>query len=162
MEGKMLFLPTVRIRQFDWDCLMQLAFAPEHSSHPAAPFLRAEVHRAIVTDDFSLNQIVHLNGLVSYRLDGQDMASRLLVHPDDDDVEGQLPVFSPLGAALIGIRVGDVMPFACPSGTLHSVMPLALQPERKRASSNSLRSPHVAIPFAPNEPCCRVSANQTS
>jgi regulator of nucleoside diphosphate kinase len=153
----MLFFPAVRIRRCDWSRLMRLAFAPEHTAHPATTFLRSEVHRAIVTDDFGLDEIVHLNGLVRYRLDGEDAALRQLVHPDDHDAEGQLPVLSWLGAALIGIRVGDVMPFACSAGTLHSVTLFSVQPADKRVSPNSGPKPSL-LPVQPQ--CCLASAAQ--
>jgi regulator of nucleoside diphosphate kinase len=121
----MLVLPAVRIPREDWDRLMQLAFDARHNLHPAAPLLRSEVHRAIVTRDRT-DEVVQLNGAVRYRLDGGVPMDRGLVHPDDYGTsELDLSVLTSLGAALIGIRVGDAMPFLCGDGTLHLVTPLA-------------------------------------
>jgi len=120
----MLFLPAVRIPGEDWDRLMQLAFDARHNLHPAAPLLRSEVHRAIVARDCT-DEVVQLNGMVRYRLDKRPPVERVLVHPDDYGTsELDLSVLTSLGAALIGIRVGDAMPFLCADGTLHLVTPL--------------------------------------
>jgi regulator of nucleoside diphosphate kinase len=125
MESVMLFLPAVRIPRQDWDRLMQLAFDARHNLHPAAPLLRAEVHRAIVTRDRT-DEVVQLNGAVRYRFDERAPVDRVLVHPDDQGTsELNLSVLTSLGAALIGNRVGDSMPFLCADGTLHQVTPLA-------------------------------------
>lgn len=122
----MLFFPTVRLSNRDWTQLMQLAFDVKHDRHPVAPFLRSEVHRAIVLED-PHDDIVQLNSWVTYRLDKRPSEKRLLVHPQDYVLgEPQLSVLSSLGAALIGIRVGDSMPFLCTDGNLHLVTPLAM------------------------------------
>jgi hypothetical protein len=137
-DGFMLFFPSVRIGRGDWCRLMQLAFAPEHRNHPVAAFLRSEVHRAIVTAESNLNEIVHMNGCVTYRLDGQEPVEQVLVHPDDyRGSEQDLSVLTSLGAALIGIRVGDAMPFASANGKLHVVTPLAVRADSKRLTFGS-------------------------
>jgi transcription elongation GreA/GreB family factor len=103
---------------------MQLAFNAEYNQHPAAPLLRSEVHRAIVTRDRA-DEVVQLNGAVRYRLDERAPVDQVLVHPDDHGtIELNLSVLTSLGAALIGIRVGDCMLFLCADGTLHQVTPL--------------------------------------
>jgi len=147
----MLFFPAVRISTQDWHRLMQLAFDPKHDLNPDAALLRCEVHRAIVTPDLGdSDDIVQLNRLVRYRLDKRDPAERLLVHPDDHDTsELDLSVFTSLGAALIGIRVGDAMPFLCTEGNLHLVTPLAVGPKSRVPR---LKRPQVA---AQDGACCQ-------
>jgi hypothetical protein len=126
---------------------MQLAFDPRLDRHPMAPFLRSEVHRAIVLDDNEHREdIAGLNVWVTYQVDGRPAESRLLVHPDDhvaDDL--QLSVLSPTGAALIGIRAGDRMPFASADGHPHFVTPLAVGRKVKRPAQTraSRRQPDV-------------------
>jgi hypothetical protein len=105
---------------------MQLAFDAQYNCHPVAPFLRSEVHRAIVLED-PHDDMVQLNTWVTYRLDKRPAEKRLLVPPHDYvPDEQQLSVLSSLGAALIGIRAGDAMPFLCTEGNLHLVTPLAI------------------------------------
>jgi regulator of nucleoside diphosphate kinase len=125
----MLCFPSVRIQTRDWNRLMQLAFEADHKLHPAVTFLRSEVHRAIVFDEIdTAAQIVQLNNLVSYRLDKRSTTARVLVHPEDYALSGlNLSVLTSLGAALIGVRVGDTMPFMCTEGNLHVVTPLSVR-----------------------------------
>jgi regulator of nucleoside diphosphate kinase len=122
----MLILPPVRLRKRDWTHLMQLAFDARHNGHPVTPFLRAEIHRAIVIADEQLqNDIVHLNARVAYQLDKRPAKTRLVVDPNDYVPGGtHVSVLSSLGAALIGIRVGDPMPFLCTEGNVHLVTAL--------------------------------------
>lgn len=141
----MLFFPAVRIAKNDWSRLMQLAFDPKNNMHPTAAFLRSEVHRAIVTEVLNLNEIAHLNGRVTYRLDDNEPMERVLAHPEDRPKgELSLSVLTPLGAALIGIRVGDGMPFSCPKGNLHLVTVLDVQQDPERHGFSVPLSPTAA------------------
>lgn len=120
----MLTFPSVRLSHQDWACLMSLAFDADNDLHPVSTFLRAEVHRAIVMNDPSTD-VIRLNSWMTYRVDWGPNHSRLLVHPSDYVADGHhLSVLSPVGAALIGIRVGDRMPFLDSSKNLHLVTPL--------------------------------------
>jgi hypothetical protein len=124
----MLFLPPVRLSSRDWARLMRLAFDEKHTAHPVGPFLRTEVHRAIVLDELGHREdVVRLNAWVKYQLDARPPESRFLVHPEDYAAgKRQLSVLSPIGAALIGIRVGDPMPFVSTEGQLHLVTALTV------------------------------------
>jgi transcription elongation GreA/GreB family factor len=138
----MLFFPVVRIGKNDWCRLMQLAFDPQNNAHPAAVLLRSEVHRSIVTDELDLKEIVHLNGPVAYQMDGREPLERLLVHPDDyRPGELNLSVLTCVGAALIGIRVGDAMPFVCSKGHLHMVTVL---PPRRISNASPIDLPRLS------------------
>lgn len=125
----MLAFPSVRLPKDDWVRLMSLAFTAENDLNPVGTFLRAEVHRAIVmesTDD----DVVRLNAWVTYRIDWGPTESRLLVHPHDYVPGGHhLSVLSPVGAALIGIRIGERMPFFDLGRTIHLVTPVSLRQE---------------------------------
>jgi hypothetical protein len=108
---------------------MSFAFDTANDSYPVGTFLRAEVHRAIVTDQTD-EDVVRLNAWVTYRVDWTATESRIIVHPDDYLPGGPyLSVLSPLGAALIGIRVGDHMPFLDSGKRPHLVTPLDLRRE---------------------------------
>ena len=125
----MLTFPSVRRPNDDWVRLMSLAFDAENDLHPVGTFLRTEVHRAIVMEELD-DDVVRLNAWVTYRIDWDSAESRLLVHPDDYACGGHyLSVLSPVGAALIGIRVGDRMPFFDFGRMLHLVTPVSLRQE---------------------------------
>lgn len=150
----MLYFPSVRIRKRDWNRLMELAFEAEHNQHPVATFLRSEVHRAIVVDEIdAADEIVQLNSWVSYQLDKQPMTARVLVHPEDYAAsELHLSVLTSLGAALIGVRVGEAMPFMCTEENLHIIRPLAVrrQPGLSRHVKRNLSEDGIPVCCPPN------------
>lgn len=135
---------------------MQLAFDAKHNDHAVVPFLRSEVHRAIVLQN-PQDDIVRLNAWVTYRLDKRPPERRLLVHPSDYvSGERQLSVLGSLGAALLGIRVGDAMPFLCTEDNLHLVTPLAVD-------QKAVRSPLMAEELAlrPRSKQCGVPGSRS-
>jgi hypothetical protein len=155
---------------------MQLAFDAKHNDHAVVPFLRSEVHRAIVLQN-PQDDIVRLNAWVTYRLDKRPPERRLLVHPSDYvPGERQLSVLSSLGAALLGIRVGDAMPFLCTEGNLHLVTPLAVdqkaipslfmteepapRPRSEQYGVPGSRSPFDELVVQVLPACCEVSKEQ--
>lgn len=127
----MLAIPTVRLPARDWTRLMRLAFESDGEWHPFSSFLRNEVHRAIVLgDEECANDIVCLNSWVTYLVDWGPREKRLLVHPEDYQSSSlHLSVLSPVGTALIGIRVGDRMPFVGRADNLHVVTPVEVRQE---------------------------------
>jgi len=114
---------------------MLLAFQSESEDHPFSFDLRKEVHRAIVLDDDEpVSGIVTLNSWVMYAVDWDAPETRLLVHPEDYASSAlHLSVLSPLGAALIGIRVGDRMPFVGLGERVHVVTPIEVRQEPSAA-----------------------------
>lgn len=75
---------------------------------------RAQV---IAADDFP-QHIVAMNSEVEFRNDNTGFVQRMtLVYPADADIEkGRLSVLTPVGTALIGLRVGDATTWQSPSG----------------------------------------------
>lgn len=82
-------------------------------AHPVAFFLRSELQRAhFCGADAMPPGTVMMNDWVSHRVDWEQPRSQKLVYPRDyTGAEEQLSLLSPLGAALIGLRAGDRMPF---------------------------------------------------
>jgi hypothetical protein len=73
----MFSLPPVELSSRDWARLMELAFDEKHKIHPIGPFLRSEVHCAIVLDDPGhRGDVVRLNAWVKYQLDARPPESR--------------------------------------------------------------------------------------
>ena len=130
-------LPPVIIPAPDHARLERLARAAWSDQHPTARFLLSEIRRARVVDDsVSRDDIVTLNRWVTYQLDLGGYESRILVHPEDYvSSERQLSVLSPVGAALIGVKVGDRMPYLSIEGAFHVVIAVNVDPPMKIVSS---------------------------
>ena len=85
----------------------------------------SEIRRAVVFDtDRKLDGVACLNEWVTYRVDGSRQSeSKILVCPDElrnDQME--LSVLSPLGAALLGMSIGQRIKFFSVEGGLHSAI----------------------------------------
>lgn len=63
--------------------------------------------------------VVTMHSRVRVRdLEDEDAESYTLVYPDEADInQGKLSVLAPLGTALLGTHVGDVVEFDAPAGT---------------------------------------------
>ena len=118
-------LPSLGLTRRDYARLERLADDAVKQSHPVGRFLMSEIHRAVV---FDTNEVpdgtVRLNEWVTYRVDGgRKSESKVLVCPHDlRNGLLEISVLSPLGAALLGMSVGQRMKFFSIEGGLHSVM----------------------------------------
>jgi regulator of nucleoside diphosphate kinase len=113
MNGNM-HLPHVTIGTHDYNRLMSLAGMKHHQNKPHGRFLMSELRRASLCHPAALpDDVVSTNAKVTYRLDGVGRAmAHVLVYPEDLQWPGaELSVLTPLGIALLGLRVGDRMPF---------------------------------------------------
>lgn len=114
--------------------------------HPVADFLRRELRRALVISDEMPNDVVTLNGWVTYRRDwGWTPETHLLVCPENyRDPFTHLSVLSPLGAALIGLRVGSRVSYRSIEGVAHvaSVESLDAPIILGRGKAEALRRPN--------------------
>jgi regulator of nucleoside diphosphate kinase len=107
-------LPTVTIPASDRRRLEKLArVAAEHGDTDAL-FLMAEINRAEIISEGAarLDSIVTMGSWVTFWINGGARETRQLVYGEDYVSGGShIPVLSPLGAALIGLRVGSEMRF---------------------------------------------------
>jgi len=117
-----LSLPPVSIPEPDCRRLDDVVRQAAADRHPVAAFLACELSRANVlpADDFP-DDAVALDRWVAFRPDrGWRPERRLLVCPQDYRLaELHLSVLSPLGAALIGLRVGSEIPYSSIEGVRH-------------------------------------------
>jgi regulator of nucleoside diphosphate kinase len=94
--------------------------------------LAAELDRAVVIGaDEVPPDVVTMNSRVRLR-DGRRTWTMSLVFPEDADLEeGGISVLAPLGAALLGCRVGQRVAFRVPGGAERScdVLSVLYQPE---------------------------------
>jgi regulator of nucleoside diphosphate kinase len=116
--------PALRIWAPDLYRLQRLALSADAAKLPTARFLLSELNRAAPYEsEQPLTDAVGVNNWVSFRVtDKTARECRLLVFPDDfRNAETHLSILSPLGAALIGLRVGSRMPYVDLDGELRLV-----------------------------------------
>ena len=121
--------PVVQIERQDHLRLKELARTAEREGHPTAPFLSAEIRRARVFDSAQVEETVGLNKQVSFRIDFGPTRRRLFVLPEHySDSELEVSVLSPVGAAMLGLRKGDRMPYRDIFGALHFATIMDVEP----------------------------------
>jgi regulator of nucleoside diphosphate kinase len=110
-----IFLPTLTIPTSDLPRLKKLArIAAERDGDPDALFLMGEIKRAeVVPRAARLDSIVTMGSWVTFWTNwAYPREIRQLVYPEDYTSEKtQISVLSPLGAALVGLKVGSEFPF---------------------------------------------------
>lgn len=148
--------PRITIADNDFDRLDALASAHGVADDAVADFLAAELDRAVVrpADEIGPN-IVRMNSRVAFRIGGRPTVDvRTLVYPDEyarrrsrDDC---LSVMTPLGAALIGLRVGSGMRYETGNGAVQSVTVEAVlhQPDEDDLTPDRIRARDRTPPAA--------------
>jgi regulator of nucleoside diphosphate kinase len=111
----MLSLPAIALIASDYPRLEQTARAFARKGDIDAMFLLAEINRAeIIPDDArDVEKIVRMGSWVTYLTDwGVPRKTVQLVWPEDRTSDlSQVSVLSGLGAAMLGLRAGDQMPY---------------------------------------------------
>ena len=112
-------LPPIALRAGDLARLGRLANAALEQYPQAAEFLTRELARAeIVTSLTPPRGLVLMGSTVEFGMDGSDQTRCVtLVYPDQADTDaGRISVLTPIGAALIGLSVGQSIEWQKPSG----------------------------------------------
>jgi len=109
------FIPNVTLPASDYRRLERLARVGAGQGSVDARFLLSEINRAEVVPDRAarLDSIVTMGSWVTFwTYWGFPRETRQLVYPEDYTSERtQIHVMSPLGAALVGLKVGSEIPF---------------------------------------------------
>lgn len=82
--------------------------------------LERELSRAVIVDASEMSgDIVTMNSTVWFReLELEELEKYTLVYPAEADViHDRISILAPIGTALLGYRVGDVVQWQVPSGT---------------------------------------------
>lgn len=130
MSGK-----EIVITEIDFDRLSGLLDSPRYRSTHANRLiaLREELDSGtVVPVDTVPKGIVTMHTQVRVRdLDAEESEAYTLVYPEQADInEGKLSVLAPLGMALLGTRVGQVVKFDAPAGRRRlKVQKILYQPE---------------------------------
>lgn len=121
------------------EALLASGFA--QAAGPSADFddLSAELNRAqTVSPDEVPNGVVTMNSTVVLSdLETGEKETYTLVFPTDADIaEGRLSVLAPIGIAILGQHVGDVLKWRVPAGMRRlKIEEIVYQPERAKALS---------------------------
>lgn len=110
-------LPSIRVTIDDMHRLRGLAASSVDIFPRVAEFLAREMDRAnVVSEASSLRGVVRMGSRVSYRDEGTGGSREVvLVYPHEADIScGRISVLTPVGAALIGLSVGQSIEFQTP------------------------------------------------
>lgn len=126
--------PAIIINELDAERLDSLLEKPQFAKTPVADILNSELDRAEMCSPEDMPaDVVSMNSRVKFRdLSSQEEFVRTLVYPANlTDSDNQLSVMAPVGAALLGLRVGDTINWELPNGnkTHLEVLELQYQPE---------------------------------
>ncbi len=126
--------PAIIINDLDAERLDRLLEQPQYATLPVAQALNAELDRAEMRSPEKMPaDVVTMNSRVKFRdLSSGEEHVRTLVYPANlTDSDNQLSVMAPVGAALLGLRVGDTINWVLPNGnqTNLEVLALEFQPE---------------------------------
>lgn len=119
------------ISKHDYQSLLPLT---EKYSTQAAETLDNELGRAEIVCDADLpNNVVSMNSLVTFvDLDTGEESTINLVYPMDANIEQmKISILSPVGTALIGLRVGGKIDWPLPGGKIRHLQVVAVTQAEK-------------------------------
>ncbi len=102
-------LPQITLGAADFSRLDQLASAAEYKLPEVASYLGQELERARVVPTREVaTDVVIMGARVVFDDDQGERHDVILVYPEEADMgKGRLSVLTPVGAALIGLKVGQ-------------------------------------------------------
>jgi len=126
--------PAIIINELDAERIDRLLEKSQYAKTPVAEMLNAELDRAEMCSPGEMPaDVVSMNSRVKFRdLISQEEFVRTLVYPANlTNSDEQLSVMAPVGAALLGLRVGDTINWDLPNGnkTHLEILELQYQPE---------------------------------
>ncbi|UPK27552.1 nucleoside diphosphate kinase regulator [Bradyrhizobium sp. 195] len=121
-------LPPIKITEDESRRLSSLANSTMELFPHVAQFLARELERATVTEENDLRGVIRMGSKVTYR-DDVTGASReiVLVYPHEANIElNRISLLTPVGAALIGLSVGQRIEFETPDTRTRGLTVLAV------------------------------------
>lgn len=128
-------LPRIAIHSHDYNRLVVSAELARRLGSPHARFLLAELRRADLCRYEDLpSDVISMGSRVTYRLPtvAQALTRTLVFDHEADRYPGRLSVATPEGTALLGLRVGDRMPFETLDGQASEVIVERVEPPSDR------------------------------
>jgi regulator of nucleoside diphosphate kinase len=114
----------ITITRPDYQRLLDLAWAARAQSPIVGEFLLEEIDRARIVEPQAIPPtVVTMGAQVAFRDDVTGQERRVtLVYPGEQDIAlGRISVLTPIGAALIGLAVGQSLAFRTPAGEERSL-----------------------------------------
>lgn len=111
--------PAIYITEDDYDVIANLALQMEARAPELSEVILAEIDRAkVLPSARMLEDVVRLGSEVTFQDDSSSATRKVrLVLPADADIEtGAISVVTPVGVALIGMKVGSEIDWPCPDG----------------------------------------------
>jgi regulator of nucleoside diphosphate kinase len=124
-------LPPITLNTADSERLMRLTDVVRRRFPQTAAFLAREIERANVVDSWQTPAgLVTMGSEVEFRDDTTGQVRRVtLVYPHEADVSvGKISVLTPIGAALIGLSVGQSIEWKTLLGERRSLTVLHVNP----------------------------------
>jgi len=95
--------------------------------------LKKEIKKAIIVDPKEVpSDVITMNSRFRLKdLDSNEETVYTLVFPEEEDIyNNKISIYAPMGMALIGYRVGDIIEWPVPCGKLRiQVLEILYQPE---------------------------------
>lgn len=110
------------------------------ASEEVQEFLQGELDRAVVVPDGELpGDVVSMNSAVTFLdLDTKKENQVTLVYPHESNIEeNKISVLAPIGAALIGLRVGQTIRWPLPGGRQKQLKVMNVVREREAADQEA-------------------------
>lgn len=125
---------TAQDKQRLLDCLASIQEIADKRDLPHVRYLDEELTRAVVIVDPATtpNDVITMRSQVKLRnLNSQSLLECTLVYPTERALEeGRISVLAPLGAAMLGYKLGDTFEVELPKGpTEYQVEEILYQPE---------------------------------
>jgi len=111
--------PSITLSSRDFDRLEALLEAPQWQNHPTAQALRDEMSRAqVLPPDQVPADLVTMNSTVTCveEIGGKERVLTLSYPAEADAAQGRVSVFAPVGAALLGLTIGQSIEWTTPEG----------------------------------------------
>jgi regulator of nucleoside diphosphate kinase len=124
-------LPPICLRVSEIDRLWNIAESASNAYPQTTAFLKREIERAeILTASRVLVGLVTMNSEVTFRDDISSQERTVeLTYPDEADIEAnKISILTPIGAALIGLSVGQTIEFQNPGGRWRSLTVVKANP----------------------------------
>jgi len=124
-------LPPILLAKDESQRLSSLANSTMDLFPRVAQFLARELDRATVAEENDLRGVVRMGSKVTYRDDKGASREIVLVYPHEANIAlSRISILTPVGAALIGLSVGQRIAFETPDKRIRGLTVLAVsEPE---------------------------------
>jgi regulator of nucleoside diphosphate kinase len=122
--------PSITISRSDHERLVRLADAIAERNPAVSEELTAELDRArIVADGHLRTDVVRMGSTLRYTTDsGEDRTVKLVFPAEADISAGRVSILTPIGAALIGLSLGQSIDWEARDGRIHRLTVKSVEP----------------------------------